>query len=99
MITTISADGTEVRALDSGQGPAILVVHPGMDDGSSWQKVAAALAGQFRVLTVLRRQYRLDITTGAPASIAEEVADIKALAETVGVPCSLWGTRPGRWWH
>ena len=97
MITTISADGTEVRALDSGQGPAILVVHPGMDDGSSWQKVTAVLAGQFRVLTVLRRQYLLDFTTGAPASIADEVADIKASGRMGrGNPCSLWGTRPGR---
>ena len=32
MITTIAADGTDVRALDSGQGPVILVVPPGMDD-------------------------------------------------------------------
>jgi pimeloyl-ACP methyl ester carboxylesterase len=95
MITTTSADGTDVRALDSGQGPAILVVHPGMDDGSSWQKVAAVLAGQFRVLTLLRRQYRLDITSGVPASIAEEVADIKALAQWVGKPMLIVGHSSG----
>lgn len=95
MITTISADGTEVRALDSGQGPTILVVHPGMDDGSSWQKVTAVLAREFRVLTVLRRQYRLDITKSAPASIADEVADIKALVESVGKPVLVVGHSSG----
>ncbi|HET8879498.1 MAG TPA: alpha/beta hydrolase [Arthrobacter sp.] len=95
MITTISADGTDVRALDSGQGPIILVVHPGMDDGSSWKKVTAVLAGQFRVLTLLRRQYRLDIASGVPASIAEEVADIKALARLVGKPMLIVGHSSG----
>jgi hypothetical protein len=32
MITTTSADGTSVHAVEQGQGPAILIVHPGLDD-------------------------------------------------------------------
>jgi hypothetical protein len=33
MITTTSADGTSVHAVEQGQGPAIPIVHPGLDDG------------------------------------------------------------------
>jgi pimeloyl-ACP methyl ester carboxylesterase len=61
MITAISADGTDVRAFEDGQGPVILVIHPGLDDGRSWKKVARRLAGRFRVVRIVRRHYRVDI--------------------------------------
>jgi len=29
----MSADGASVHAVEQGQGPAFLIVHPGLDDG------------------------------------------------------------------
>jgi pimeloyl-ACP methyl ester carboxylesterase len=60
-ITAIAADGTDVRAVDEGQGPVILVIHPGLDDGRSWGKVTARLSPRFRVVRIARRHYRMDI--------------------------------------
>ncbi len=60
MFGAIAADGTNVQAYDEGVGPVILIVHPGMDDGASWAKVAAGLSDRYRVLRVRRRQYRFD---------------------------------------
>ncbi|MEV6863586.1 alpha/beta hydrolase [Streptosporangium subroseum] len=95
MITTTSADGTTVLAADEGQGPAILVLHPGMDDGKSWGKVAGLLATRFRVVRLHRRQYRLDLTTGSPFSIAQEVDDVLAVAKMIGEPVLLVGHSSG----
>lgn len=95
MLTTTSADGTEVRAIDEGQGPVILVVHPGLDDGRSWDGVAARLAGRFRVLRLHRRRYRLDLSGDPPCSIAQEATDVVAVAEEVGEPVLLVGHSSG----
>lgn len=95
MITATSADGTSVRAFDDGQGPVIIVLHPGLDDGSSWKKVAARLSLRFRVVRLQRRPYRLDITTGSPPSIAQEVDDVLAVAKVIGEPILLVGHSSG----
>jgi hypothetical protein len=44
MLTTTAQDGAEVKAYDEGAGLPILIVHPGLDDGRSYQRVAAKLA-------------------------------------------------------
>jgi hypothetical protein len=36
-LTTTAADGTTVRAFDEGQGPVILILHPGMDTGTGFK--------------------------------------------------------------
>jgi pimeloyl-ACP methyl ester carboxylesterase len=56
MITTTAPDGSSVRAYDEGQGPVILFLHGGMDEGASWARVAARLRSRFRVLRLHRRQ-------------------------------------------
>lgn len=93
MITTTSADGTNVRAIDEGQGRVILVLHPGLDDGKSWSKVAARLAKGYRVVRLHRRRYRLDITS--PCSIADEVDDVLAVAKLIGEPMLVVGHSSG----
>lgn len=93
MLTTAAPDGTEIRALDEGRGPVVLVVHPGLDDGSMWQPVAARLASRFRVVRLHRRQYRLDLTP--PASIAQEAEDVLALARHLGGRVLLVGHSSG----
>jgi pimeloyl-ACP methyl ester carboxylesterase len=83
MIRAKAADGTEARAIDEGRGPVILVLHPGLDDGTSWAKVAARLTPHYRVVRVHRRRYRLDLT-GVPCTVAQEVEHVLAVAEAVG---------------
>jgi pimeloyl-ACP methyl ester carboxylesterase len=93
MLETTASDGTAVQAFDEGSGPVILVVPPGMDDGSGYAKVAAVLADRFRVLRLRRRQYRLDLP--APVTIPDEVRDIRALAGAVNEPMLLVGHSSG----
>ena len=95
MITLTMADGTDVRAFDEGHGPVILVVHPGFDDGKSWGKVSARLSGRFRVVRIVRRQYRLDWPAPVPYSIAREAGDVLALAADIGEPMVIVGHSSG----
>lgn len=91
MITTTSADGTRVRALDEGRGPAVLIVHGGLDDGRSWRKVATQLSDNFRVVRLQRRPYRVDV----PCSMAQEVDDVLAVAAVIGERVLLVGHSSG----
>jgi pimeloyl-ACP methyl ester carboxylesterase len=95
MLTVTSADDTDVRAFDQGQGPVILIVHPGFSTGESWGKVAARLADQFRVVRIVRRHYRLDLTLPSPYSMDREVDDVIALARAVGEPVVIVGHSSG----
>jgi len=94
-LTAASADGTDVRAIDEGEGRPILVVPPGLDDGTSWHGVATLLATQFRVVRVHRRQYRLDLSAKLPCSIRQEVEDLRALAGAIGEPAMIVGHSSG----
>jgi pimeloyl-ACP methyl ester carboxylesterase len=98
MLIVPSADGVDVRAYDEGRGEPILIIGPGMDDGTRTKKLAAILARRFRVLRLHRRQYRLDLkakTGGAPYSVAQEVQDVIAIAEAVGRPLLVYGHSSG----
>jgi pimeloyl-ACP methyl ester carboxylesterase len=96
MNTTTSADGTDVRTHDQGHGPVILIVGPGLDDGTRTRKLANVLATRFRVLRLHRRQYRLDLkTAGTPCSIANEVEDVLAVVAEVGQPVIVYGHSSG----
>jgi pimeloyl-ACP methyl ester carboxylesterase len=94
-ITAVAADGTGVRAFDEGDGPVILVIHPGLDDGRSWGKVAAQLSPRFRVVRIVRRHYRLDLPAADGYSISREVEDVQALAEAIGEPMVIVGHSSG----
>lgn len=94
MIEIISADGVSVRARDQGRGPVVLICHAGMDDGSQWSKVAELLSGRFRIVRLIRRQYRLDLHR-VPATFAEEVMDIVALMAMIGEPAVIVGHSSG----
>jgi pimeloyl-ACP methyl ester carboxylesterase len=94
-----SADGTDVRAYDEGHGPAVVMLGPGLDDGTRGKKIAAILATRFRVVRLHRRQYRLDLKAdpklGSPSSIAQEVDDVLAVVRAVGQPVVLYGHSDG----
>ncbi len=104
LFTVTSADGTDVRAYDEGpaqrQGPAIVIVGPGLDDGTRTKRLAAHLTGRHRVLRLHRRQFRLDLKPdpklgGSPVSIAQEVQDVVAVATGVGGPVLVYGHSDG----
>jgi pimeloyl-ACP methyl ester carboxylesterase len=94
-VMATAADGVGVRAFDEGDGPVILVIHPGLDDGRSWGKVAARLSPRFRVVRIVRRHYRLDLPPAAGYSISQEVEDVRALAEAIGEPMLIVGHSSG----
>ncbi len=100
MLTTISADGTSVRAYDEGHGPAIVLLGPGLDDGTRCKKLAKILSKRFRVVRLHRRQYRLDLKTdpklgGLPCTVADEVQDVLAVVRAIGEPVVLYGHSDG----
>ncbi|MEU0572418.1 alpha/beta hydrolase [Nonomuraea sp. NPDC005983] len=93
MLITTAPDGTEVRATDEGQGPAVLILHPGLDDGRSWEKVAARLTARHRVVRLHRRQYRQDLP--GPATIPQEAEHVLAVAREIEPPILLVGHSSG----
>ena len=99
LLIATAADGTSVRATVEGAGRVILTLHPGMDTGKSYARVAARLARRYRVIRLHRRQYRLDLKTdplrGSPCTVAEEVDHVLAIVEAVGAPVFLFGHSSG----
>ncbi|HEX6341373.1 alpha/beta hydrolase [Umezawaea sp.] len=93
-MTITAGDGTDVRVHDEGSGPVVVLLHPGLDDGSRDHELAAILARRFRVLRLHRRQYRLDLDT-LPCSVADEVDDVVAVVRSVGGPVVLYGHSDG----
>jgi pimeloyl-ACP methyl ester carboxylesterase len=93
MMTVTSADGTAILATTEGAGPAILVLHGGMNDESAWRRVASRLAPRFRVVRVRRRRYRMDLDP--PPDLIAEVIDTVALAAAIGQPVLLVGHSSG----
>jgi pimeloyl-ACP methyl ester carboxylesterase len=67
-----------------GNGRSILVLHGGMGDLSSWEKVTDRLRDRFRVARLYRRQYRLDVPR--KVTMADEVAEVLAAASTLDRP-------------
>ncbi|MFL6225481.1 MAG: alpha/beta fold hydrolase [Actinomycetes bacterium] len=51
-VLVAGADGQPIPVTEQGRGPAVLLLHAGSADRSSWAGVAAALAGRFRVVRV-----------------------------------------------
>jgi pimeloyl-ACP methyl ester carboxylesterase len=98
-MTATADDGTSVRAQEEGQGRVILILHPGMDTGKSYARVAARLAQHFRVIRLHRRQYRLDLKAdpihGSPCSVADEVKHVLALVKTLDAPALVFGHSSG----
>ncbi len=90
-----SADGTHVTVTEHGQGPPILIVHPGGGDSSSWTLVARRLATRFRVLRFDRRPYRTRGRVEPDATMENEVRDVLAVGAAVGEPLMLVGHSSG----
>ncbi len=90
-----SQDGVSVTALDEGAGPALLIVHPGGGDATSWDGVARSLAADFRLVRVRRRIYVSGAALSSGHSMAVEAADVLAIAELLDPPLLLVGHSSG----
>jgi pimeloyl-ACP methyl ester carboxylesterase len=87
-----------IPVTEEGQGPAILLLHRGSADRSTWAGVAAQLSRRFRVLRFDRWTYRDGHAAGAPAgadTMAAEVADVLAVAAATGERPPLVGHSSG----
>jgi pimeloyl-ACP methyl ester carboxylesterase len=97
-LAVAGADGSPIPVTDEGQGPAVLLLHAGSADRSSWAGVAAALAGRFRVLRFDRWTYRSGHADTSPAgadTMTAEVRDVLAVAAAVGGGLLLVGHSSG----
>jgi pimeloyl-ACP methyl ester carboxylesterase len=93
LLTTTTADGSRAKAHDEGAGPPIVIVHPGLDDGSSYKRVASRLTDRFRVVRVMRPLYRRDLPGGC--LIPVEAEHVVAVAKAIGQPSLLFGHSSG----
>lgn len=89
-----ASDGTDIKVHEEGSGPTVVLLHPGLDDGTRDHELAAILARRFRVIRLHRRQYRLDLDT-LPCTIAQEADDVLAVVRSVGEPVLLYGHSDG----
>ena len=95
-VTAESRDGFVTSAYDQGSGPAtVIIVGGGLDDGRGYGRLADQLSNRYRVLRVIRRQYRADAEPWRPVDIEDEASDVVALARTVNTPCYLFGHSSG----
>jgi pimeloyl-ACP methyl ester carboxylesterase len=79
-----SADGTTVGFRRLGRGPALILVHGGMQAAQSLSKLAAALADGYELFVPDRRGRGLSGPHGPHYGAAREVEDLRALVAASG---------------
>ncbi|MGC5165741.1 alpha/beta fold hydrolase [Luteimicrobium sp. DT211] len=81
-----SADGTTIGFRRIGHGPAVILLHGGLQSGQNLARLAAALSGSFDVIVPDRRR-RGTSRAAEPADgehTAREVEDLRALVDATG---------------
>ena len=79
----IAVDGGEVRADDSGgDGPPLVMLHPGVGDSRIWEPVLAPLAARYRVIRYDARGY---VESPAPTAEFSLLRDLIAVLGHFGV--------------
>ncbi len=94
-VSATSTDGTVVTASAEGDGPTLLVLHPGGQDADSWSYVARELVPDFLVVRLHRRIYAARSLAAQAHSMAIEVADTSAIARLLPEPVLLVGHSSG----
>lgn len=91
----ISADGTSI-GYDrlSNDGPVVVFVSGGLDDGAENVPLGEYLAGTFAVV-VYRRRGRGDSGDTQPYAVQREVEDLAAVIDAVGRRAHLFGASSG----
>src|SRR5256885_15085048 len=78
----VSADGTSIGLVTSGDGSPLLLVHGGMNRLDRWTSMWPALRARYRV-TAMDRRGRGTSGVGEPYSLEAEFDDVCAVAEHV----------------
>lgn len=84
--TVVSSDGVEISVQKAGSGPALLLVHGALFNGSlSWGAVLPKLAEHFTVY-VMDRRGRAPSGDAKEYSISKEADDISSMVSAIGSP-------------
>lgn len=95
MTHVISADGTSIGYNRlSGDGPALVLVDGGLDDGTENRPLGEHLASSFAVVSY-RRRGRGDSGDSQPYAVGREVEDLAAVIDAVGGRAHLFGASSG----
>ena len=95
--TVRSKDGVEISVQKAGLGPALLLVHGALLNGSlSWGAVLPKLAEHFTVYAMDRRG-RAPSGDAKEYSIANEADDIAAVVDAIGARSLFWLIPTARW--
>ena len=87
--TVQSPDGVDISVQKAGSGPALLLIHGALLNGSiSWGLVLPKLAGQFTVYAMDRRG-RAPSGDGKEYSLSLEADDIAAVVQAIGGPVKI----------
>lgn len=92
--SVISRDGTKIGYLKLGQGPAVILVHGGMETAESHLQLAEALAPDFTVYLPDRRGRGMSGSFGEDYSLLRDVEDMQALIQKTGAEL-LFGLSSG----
>jgi pimeloyl-ACP methyl ester carboxylesterase len=76
----VSADGTRIALVTSGDGSPLLLVHGGMTSLDRWSPMWPALTARYRA-TAMDRRGRGSSGPGEPYSLEAEFDDVRAVAE------------------
>src|ERR1700678_3132907 len=79
-----SADGTMIGYRQIGRGPAVILVHGGMQGSQDFMKLATELSGQFTAYVPDRRGRGMSGPFGSDYSVIKECEDVAALVEKTG---------------
>ena len=94
MRTVMSKDGTPIAFVQSGQGPALILVVGAFNDRSTGLPLAAVLSEHFTVFNYDRRGRGMSGDT-APYAIEREIDDIDALITEAGGSACVFGYSSG----
>ena len=90
----VSADGTPIAYERSGNGPPLILVGGGLDDGRENAPLAAKLSHAFTVYNYARRGRGASGNT-LPYGVRREIEDIEALIGGCGGNANLFGVSSG----
>ena len=93
-MTVTSRDGTRIAYDRQGEGPALILVGGGLDDGAENVPLAAELARSFTVFNYARRG-RGDSGDTQPYALEREIEDLEALVAEAGGSAHAYGVSSG----
>ena len=94
MDRVVSKDGTAIACTRSGDGPAVVLVGGGLDDGTENAALVPALAGSCTVANYARRGRGASGDT-PPYALEREIEDLAAVVDALGGRAHAFGASSG----